>query len=168
MSRLDSVLRRLTAQRACLDLAVTLVRDLPGPIFELGLGNGRTYDHLREACPNREIFVFERQVAAHADSIPDPEHLFEGAIEETLDDVHHRFSGRVVLAHADLGSGQPVRDACTAAMLSTKLGPFMAPGGVVASDQELYLPQAETLALPAGVQPGRYFLYRWPRTPETP
>ena len=165
MSRLDSVLRRLQAQRDCLDLAVRLVRDLPGPVFELGLGNGRTYDHLRERCPERDIFVFDRQVAAHADCIPDAQHFFEGSIEETLDSAHRRFAGHVALVHADLGSGQPVRDACTAAMLSTKLGWFMAPGGVIASDQELYLSAAEAVALPAGVPPGRYFLYRWRATP---
>jgi len=164
VSRLESVLRRLQAQRDCLDLAVRLVRDLPGPVFELGLGNGRTFDHLRERCPEREIFVFERQVAAHPDSVPDRAHLIEGPLEETLDGVHHRFAGRVALAHADLGSGQAVRDACTAAMLSTKLAWFMAPGGVVASDQELYLPAVESLALPDGVPAGRYYLSRWPRT----
>src|SRR3546814_8995691 len=89
-----------------------------------------TYDHLREACPDREIYVFDRQVAAHADCIPDAEHLFEGPIEDTLDRVHDRFAGSVALAHADLCSGHAARDACTAAMLSTKLGWFMAPGGV--------------------------------------
>jgi len=161
VSRLESVLRRLQAQRDCLDRAVRLVRELPGPVFELGLGNGRTFDHLREQCPDREIYVFERQVAAHPDSTPDRAHLFEGAIEETLDAVHDRFAGRVALAHADLGSGQAVRDACTAAMLSTKLAWFMAPGGVIVSDQELYMPSAESLTLPPEVPPGRYFLYRW-------
>src|SRR3546814_13350927 len=74
------------------------------------------------------------------------------SVEDTLDQVHGRFAGRVVLAHADLGSGQPACDACTAAMLSSKLAWFMAPGGVIASDQELYLPAAESLALPAEVQ----------------
>ncbi|MBM3542582.1 MAG: hypothetical protein FJX51_11085, partial [Alphaproteobacteria bacterium] len=67
MSRLDSFIRRLQAQRACLDHAAMLVRDLPGPVLEFGLGNGRTYDHLRETFPGREIFAFDRQVAAHPD-----------------------------------------------------------------------------------------------------
>ncbi|MCH8923260.1 MAG: hypothetical protein IIA67_08960, partial [Planctomycetes bacterium] len=71
MSRLDINIRRLEAQRACLNLAAEMIRDLPGPVFELGLGNGRTYDHLRAALPEREIFVFEREVAAHPDCIPD-------------------------------------------------------------------------------------------------
>lgn len=159
MSRLDSVLRRLQAQRDCLNLAIRLVRDLPGPVFELGLGNGRTYDHLRESCPDREIFVFERRVSAHVDCIPDAEHLFEGEIEETLDGALSRFAGTVALAHADLGSGHAVRDACTAAMISTKLTWFLAPGGIIVSDQELYLPTAEAVALPPGVQAGRYFMY---------
>ncbi len=165
MSRLDSFLRRLIAQRDCLNLAAELIHGLPGPVFELGLGNGRTYDHLREICPEREIFVFERRVSAHPDCIPDPEHLFEGLLEDRLSELQVRFAGRVALVHADLGSGHPDQDARTAAMISAGLPPFMCAGGVIVSDQELTLPAAETLPLPAAVQPGRYFLYRWPRVP---
>jgi hypothetical protein len=65
MSRLDSFIRRVQAQRACLDRAAELIADVPGPVLELGLGNGRTYDHLREQLPARRIFVFERLVQAH-------------------------------------------------------------------------------------------------------
>lgn len=162
MSRLDSFLRRLQAQRDCLNHAVALVRGLPGAVFELGLGNGRTYDHLRENCRDREIFVFERAVRAHSDCIPDPEHLFEGPVDATLAAVRDRFAGRVALVHADLGSGRADVDARTAASISAALPPLMAAGGIVVSDQELSLPGAEILALPAGVQPGRYFMYRFP------
>ena len=31
-----------------------------GPVIELGLGNGRTYDHLRERLPGRRIIAFDR------------------------------------------------------------------------------------------------------------
>ncbi|MHA1546704.1 MAG: class I SAM-dependent methyltransferase, partial [Alphaproteobacteria bacterium] len=65
MSRLDSVIRRLTAQRSCLDQAAKMIGTVPGIVVELGLGNGRTFDHVREILPEREIFVFERQVKAH-------------------------------------------------------------------------------------------------------
>ena len=58
MSRLDSMIRRLTAQRICIDLALDFISDVDGPVLELGLGNGRTYDHLREHSEGREIFVF--------------------------------------------------------------------------------------------------------------
>ncbi len=84
MSRLDSVIRRLRAQRACLQRAAEMIRDLPGPVLELGLGNGRTYDHLRQTLPDREIFVFEREVAADPDCVPDAAHLLLGDIRETL------------------------------------------------------------------------------------
>lgn len=162
MSRLDSFLRRLLAQRGCLDAAVAQVGDRAGPVFELGLGNGRTYDHLRELCPGREIFVFERRVCAHPDCIPDAEHLFEGELADTLAAAEPRFAGKIVLIHADLGSGQAEQDARTAALVSARLPAFLAPGAVIVSDQKLSLPMAEALPLPADVQPGRYFMYRWP------
>lgn len=162
MSRLDSFLRRIQAQRDCLDAAVALVAEVPGPVFELGLGNGRTYDHLRQACPGREIYVFERQVSAHPDCIPDAEHLFEGDIAETLAAAGTRFAGTVALVHADLGSGDAARDAETSAMVSARLPTVLAPGAVIVSDQQLMLPKAENLPLPEGVQQGRYFMYLWP------
>jgi len=162
VSRLDSFLRRLQAQRDCLNLALAMIAKVPGPLFELGLGNGRTYDHLRAACPEREVFVFERQVSAHPDCVPDAEHLFEGDIAETLEAAADRFAGSVALAHADLGSGDPQRDAETAAMISARIPAVMAPGGIIVSDQELSLPRAAPLALPPDVQPGRYFMYLWP------
>ncbi len=163
MSRLDSFLRRLQAQRDCLNWAVDMVAKVPGPLFELGLGNGRTYDHLRSICPDREIFVFERSVSAHPDCVPDAAHLFEGLIDDTLDAVQDRFAASVSMAHVDLGSGHPDIDTKTAATVSARLPALMAPGGVIISDQELNLPEAEALPLPAGVQERRYFMYRWPQ-----
>ena len=67
MSRLDSFINRVTAQRATLNWVAPLVRAMTGPVLELGLGNGRTYSHLRELFPERDIWVFEFQVAAHPD-----------------------------------------------------------------------------------------------------
>jgi len=160
VSRLDSFIRRLEAQRACIDAAVDLVGALPGPVFELGLGNGRTFDHLRTRCPGREIFVFERKVAAHPDCIPDADHLFEGPLEATLEGAVERFHGRIALIHADLGSGRPDHDARLSAFVARQLPLLLASGGVVASDQDVVWPQAEVIALPEGVRPGRYYLFR--------
>ncbi len=53
-----------------------------GPILEVGLGNGRTYDHLRDLFPRRDIYVFERQVAAHPDCVPPDDRLFLGEARE--------------------------------------------------------------------------------------
>lgn len=160
MSRLDSAIRRLQAQRACLDAAGHAVAGVPGVLFELGLGNGRTYDHLRELCPGREIFVFERQVAAHPDCVPDAAHLYLGDVLATLPRAGERFAGAVALLHADIGTGDAARNARLAAAIQPYLPRLLAPGGVAITDQEMPWPAAEQLRLPDGVAPGRYFLYR--------
>ena len=159
MTRLDSAIRRLEAQRACLDYAARLVEMVPGPILELGLGNGRTFDHLRERLPGREIFVFERSVAAHPDCVPDPAHLILGDLRDTLPKAAARLAG-AALVHADIGSGDTDATAELAGFLGPCLGDLMAPGGIVASDQRLASTRLRELPLPEGLQPGRYFLYR--------
>jgi hypothetical protein len=162
MSRLDSAIRRLQAQRACLDLAVHAVRAVPGVVAELGLGNGRTYDHLRERCPERTIYVFDRQVAAHPDCIPPDDRLFLGDFRETLPRALATFRARVALLHLDIGTGEAARNADLARALTPYVGSLLAPGGIALSDQELSWPEAEQVALPDGVAPGRSFLYRQP------
>ncbi len=160
MSRLDSVIRRLRAQRACLRRAAEMIRDLPGPVLELGLGNGRTYDHLLETCPDREIFVFEREVAADPDCVPDAGHLLLGDIHETLPAAVARFGPSVALVHSDLGTGDAEMNGRIAAFLALRLPGLLRPGGVVISDQEMSLAGAVALPLPEGVGPGRYFMCR--------
>ncbi len=160
MSRLDINIRRLQAQRACLNLAAEMIRDLPGPVFELGLGNGRTYDHLRAALPEREIFVFEREVAAHPDCIPDQAHLYRGDFQDTLPAAAERFRGRVALVHADVGSANLERDARLAAFIAGELPGLLAPGAVVAADRDMAFAGAESLGLPRELEPGVYFMYR--------
>jgi hypothetical protein len=160
MSRLDAFIRRLEAQRACLGLAAELITGVPGPVLELGLGNGRTYDHLRELMPDREIFVFERQPMAHPDSMPDADHLIVGDLYDTLPDARRLAPDGAALVHSDIGTGEAARNARLAAWLAGVLPPLMAPGGVVASDQLLEHPDLEPLPLPPEVPARRYFLYR--------
>ncbi len=160
MSRLDSVIRRLEAQRACLNLVAEEIRDLPGPVLELGLGNGRTYDHLRETLPDREIFVFERAVAADLDCVPDATHLLLGDIHQTLPAAVARFGPSVALVHSDLGTGDTEQNGRLAAFLAARLPDLLRPGGVVISDQDVSLEGAVALPLPEGVSLGRYFICR--------
>jgi hypothetical protein len=160
MSRLDSVIRRLRAQRACLRRGAEMIRDLPGPVLELGLGNGRTYDHLRETFPDREIFVFEREVAADPDCLPDAAHLLLGDIHETLPAAVARFGPSVALVHSDLGTGDSELNGRLAAFLAARLPGLLRPGGVVISDQDVSPAGAVALPLPEGVRPGRYFMSR--------
>ena len=165
MSRLDVNIRRLKAQRACLNLAAEAIREVPGPVFELGLGNGRTYDHLREILPGREIFVFDREVAAHPDCIPDEAHLFLGDFHDTLPRAAERFAGRVALVHADVGTANPERDARLAAFIAEYVPAVLRPGGLIAADRDVAFARAAPVPLPEGVAPGVYFMYR--RRPES-
>ncbi len=164
MSRLDSFIRRLEAQRACLDHACHAIAGTPGPVFELGLGNGRTYDHLRSrlAAPEERwpIYVFERKVAAHPDCIPPDDRLYLGDFRETLPRAARDFAGQVVLVHADMGSGDAAANAELAAFVSSALPAALAPGALVLSDQALSLENGQVEALPEGVPEGRYHLYR--------
>jgi hypothetical protein len=160
MSRLDSFIRRLGAQRACLDRAAELVRPINGYVLELGLGNGRTYDHLRSLFPDRDIFVFERRVAAHPDCVPPPERLILGDMRETLVAARERFGRRVACAHFDVGTGDAAANLALAAELAPKIIPLLCRGAVLVSDPEIDSAELETLPLPDGVAPGRYHLYR--------
>jgi predicted O-methyltransferase YrrM len=160
VSRLESFIRRLQAQQACLDHAVGLIRDVPGPVLELGLGNGRTYDHLRERLPQREIYVCERQVAAHPDCIPPARFLILGDVRETLPTARARIGDAVALIHADLGSGDAEANRRQAVELAPLIAGMLRPGGIVVSDQALKTPHLRPQDLPPGVKPGRYFLYR--------
>lgn len=162
MSRLDSAIRRLTAQRDCLDIAAGLIRDVPGPVLELGLGNGRTYDHLRSLLPGREIFVFDRRVAAHPDCIPDDDHMVVGDVMQTLSDALNRIGDRAAMVHSDIGSGDKAESQRRANALAPLIEPLLAPGAIVVSDQNMAVAGWLDLALPQGIAPGRYHMYRAP------
>ncbi|HVC50833.1 MAG TPA: class I SAM-dependent methyltransferase [Stellaceae bacterium] len=160
MSRLDSFIRRLEAQRACLGQAATLIAGIDGDVLELGLGNGRTYDHLREILPGRDIYVCEREVAAHPDSVPPADRLILGDMRETLAAARPWLAGRVALAHCDAGTGDATANRELAATLLPLILPLLCAGGVLVSDPVMDAAELESLVLPDGVAPGRYHLYR--------
>ena len=160
MSRLDSFIRRLTAQRDCLDVAARLMEAVPGPVLELGLGNGRSYDHLRSLFPARDIFVFDRQVAAHPDCRPDERHMILGDFAATLPAALSRTGAPAALIHCDVGSGEVEANKRLAALLAPLLVPLAASGAVILADQEMQVVGWQPLALPPAVKPGRYFMWR--------
>ncbi|MBT3703555.1 MAG: hypothetical protein HOE62_20925 [Alphaproteobacteria bacterium] len=160
MSRLDSAIRRLEAQRDCLALAADMIKSVTGPVLELGLGNGRTYDHLRAILPDREIFVFDRQFAAHPDCLPDEAHAFLGDFSDTLPSALDRTGDLAALAHCDTGSGDKAATSAQAATLVDPVNKLVCSGGAIVSDQEFSCPDWIAVELPQGVVSGRYFIYR--------
>jgi S-adenosyl-L-methionine methyltransferase len=160
VSRLDSFIRRLQAQRACLNLAADLIRELEGEILELGLGNGRTYDHLRQLFPDRKIYVCERRVAAHPDCVPPAELLLLGDMRDTLQKARKLLGGRVALAHLDPATGDVAASRALAAEVAPLIVPLLRPGGVLVSESAIAWQGLSPMALPGGLAPGRYNLYR--------
>lgn len=159
MSRLDSMLRRLAAQRDALNWAAQQVATVSGDVLELGLGNGRTYDHLREILPERRIRVIEREVQAHHSCIPPGADLLLGEAVPMLTQLS-RDGASIALAHYDLGFGVEDLDVAEAARLSPLLIAVMRPGGIVVSGQPLVgLPRLPDLP---SIGKDRYFLYRKP------
>ncbi|MFO1048978.1 MAG: class I SAM-dependent methyltransferase [Geminicoccaceae bacterium] len=160
MSRLDSFIRRMEAQRDLLNATPALIDGIAGPILELGLGNGRTYDHLRGLFPDREIFVFERQLAAHPDCVPKAPYLIVGDIRATLPRALERLPGPAALVHNDIGTGDAIANAEIASWLADELPLVVVSGGVVLSDQPLEHGALARLPMPATLPAERYFLYR--------
>jgi len=158
LSRLDENILRMVGCRDCLNRAAEMVRGLPGPVFELGLGNGRSYDHLRRLFPERDIYVFERRIAAHPDCVPDDAHLFLGDIGETLPAAAQRFARQGALLHADVGGADPDVNDRLAALVARFIPELLRPEGVAVTS--VACPGLEPAERPAGVNPKSYFMYR--------
>ena len=157
MSRLDSVIRRLTAQRDCLGWAVANAPK--GAVLDLGLGNGRTYHHLREIAPERDVYVIDRRMAAHPSSVPPPEFFLEGEAEPMMESLAGRIGNGIALAHYDLGNGVPENDVPLAKAIAALLPTVLTDGAIIVANAEL--DGFEQLPTPDGVAEGRYFIQRY-------
>jgi hypothetical protein len=160
MNRLDRMIARLTAQRACLAHAAALISDLPGPVLEIGFGKGRTYSFLREILADREIYAFDIDGAPQTDWGPDAAHFFAGDFRETFPHVLDRTGAPAALAHCDIGSEDAARDAALVAWMREALPPLLAPGAIVVADRDLDLKGAERLTVPREAGDWPYFIFR--------
>lgn len=160
MSRLDSFIRRVTAQRDCLNHAADLAQGKQGTVLELGLGNGRTYDHLRKLFDVDDIFVFDRHVKAHPDCIPDDEHMIIGDFVETLQQVKTVLPYKAKVVHCDIGSGDKAASVSLADKLAEFLPDLLQEEAIIISDQPFTISQWTALPLPAGIVEGRYYIYK--------
>jgi hypothetical protein len=160
MSRLDSFIARMQAQRDCLNSLKPAVDALSGPILEVGLGNGRTYDHLRDLFPGRDIYVFERMVAAHPDCIPPDARLFLGEARESIPRAAQQLGAVAALIHTDLGTGDHAANVEMGKWLGPALDALAAKGCWILANQPLAVARWQRQPEPPGVPKDRYFLYK--------
>lgn len=160
MSRLDSFIRRMQAQRLVLDWAAAEIAGHPGLVLELGLGNGRTYDHLREILPRREIYAFDFAAKANPRSLPAPDRLVLGDMRRTLPAFAAAHGRAAMLIHVDATTGQAERDSVELAWLPGHVVELAADGALVVSGWPLGHEALLPVVLPAEVPEGRYFAYR--------
>ena len=160
MSRLNSVIRRLSAQVDGLEWSLDHIKDIPGDVLEIGLGNGRTYDHLRELIKDqRRIWVIDRGLNCHHSCIPPEGDFLQGEADDMLERLAAQGT-RLALAHYDLGHGDNAHDQAESARISPLVAQIMQPGGIIVSGQPFVgIPE---LRGPQSVAVGRYFFYRMP------
>ena len=159
MSRLESMHRRLSAQIDGLNWAMEQTSDLTGDMLEIGLGNGRTYDHLRSYGAGRRIWVIDRALNCHPSCVPPKPDFLEGEASDMLRNLGTRGT-RIALAHYELGIGVDEQDEAEARALSHLLVPLIVPGGIIVSQQPIDgIPQVRG---PETVAETRYLFYRAP------
>ena len=170
MSRLDFHIEQKIAQRDSIDVAARELADRPGWIVEFGLGRGRSYSHLAERFPEREIYAFDRELATNPGWGPPPERVVVGDLATVLADpaVQARFRNRVILAHLDLAWGDST-DTRLHRLVVERSRAWLLPGAFVLSDRAVPLDPAWGLVpilAPDGVgHAHRFHRYRSPPAP---
>jgi hypothetical protein len=156
MSRLESFRRRLTAQIDGINWAIEQTRDIQGDILEMGLGNGRTYDHLRENA-DRRIWVIDRVLQCHPSCVPPEEDFLLGEADDTLAELAKN-NAQIAFANYDFGFGVKEKDVEEGGRLSPLIKAVMVPGGMVVSQQPLI--GFTQISGPDTIVGDRYHFYR--------
>jgi hypothetical protein len=150
MSRLDFHIEQKIAQRDSIDLAARALAARPGWVVEFGLGRGRSYSHLAERFPGREIYCFDRELATNPGWGPPSDRVVLGDLPTVLAEpaVQARFRGRVILAHLDLAWGDST-DTRLHRLVVERTRDWLLPGAWILSDRAVPLePSWDLLRLP--------------------
>ncbi|WP_420013462.1 class I SAM-dependent methyltransferase [Tateyamaria sp.] len=159
MSRLESMRRRLTAQIDGINWAAGQIDGVAGDVLEMGLGNGRSYDHLRQEIKGRRIWVIDRILKCHPTCVPPEADFLQGEADAMLRNLAQN-GARIALAHYDFGCGIKDLDVEEGAKLSPLIAAVMVPNGLVLSQQPLI--GFEQISGPDTIDPERYLFYRAP------
>ena len=134
-SLLELMIARLTTQRDLLARAADLITDVGGPVLEVGLGKGRTFDHLRRLFPSRRVLAFDRELHALAAGMPASGDFYLGEFTKTLPALD--IGRTAALAHVDFGSPDREHDRRVGMVIAPLVQALVRPGGIVLSDREL-------------------------------
>lgn len=156
MSRLESFRRRLTAQIDGINWAIEQTNETDGDILEMGLGNGRTYDHLREYA-DRRIWVIDRILQCHPSCVPPEADFLLGEADAMLERLADN-GAKIAFAHYDFGFGVKEKDVEEGGRLSPLIKAVMVPGGLVVSQQPLI--GFTQIWGPDSIDRERYLFYR--------
>ena len=137
MSRLEDLAHRFLTQQAALNRAVELIEPMEGIVVELGLGKGRSFDHLRERLPGRDIYVFDHELSCEPELAPPSEFRVFGEITRTLPAFCRQFAARAVLVHSDIGTRHREQDMPLVEFVAESLDILLKQGAVVASDRPM-------------------------------
>lgn len=162
MSRLDAFIRRMEAQRACIELSARLAAALEGPVLELGLGLGRTYDHLLETFPDREVYVVDDHMKPAHGILPKAPLAIKGDVAEVLPRLAEDRGALFAIVHSDLGGSlwdDLTPDVPLMRCLSKWLPRVTVPGAVIISNLPLESSFFAVGELPSGVRKRKIFLY---------
>jgi len=162
---LERMLARLEAQRACLDFAAERIAGLPGPVLELGLGKGRTYDRIRRIMMDRDVFVFDRELHCPAPLRPQSDRLLLGDFRDTLRIAIERLGRVAAMIHADIGSDSHIHDARLARDIGPLIEALVRDGGLVLSDRLIpFSTEWEPLPLPQDAVRTSWPYFIWARS----
>ena len=124
-----------------------------GAVLEFGLGNGRTFDHMRKLLP-------ERDIAAHPDCIPHPAFQFIGDFRDSIPRTIEQLGRSAALAHLDIGTGQKNTSLALASKIAPCMEKLLCANAIVVSDQEVERWRSYKLQSPSGISENRIHLHR--------
>ena len=148
-SRLDSAIAYFKALTQVLDQAAAAASGLEGPILVIGLGNGRSLDHLREKLPGRRFLAYDLEDRAHPRSRPDSRDLFLQSAGSGIEDVLGAPDAPPALIHCDF---RHALDFAAGGFSFQRLAEALCPGGQLS----LEWPEASAPRFPPVLVPARH------------
>ena len=156
-TRLDAMIARLSAQQAHLDDAINHAAHVPGPVLEIGLGKGRTYDHLCARLPHKIVMAFDGSLHAPGEVHPSRERLVLGDFRETLPAAIGKIAPAAII-HADIGSDDRKADFQLVETIAPYLAALLHMDGILLSDRTMPTPALVAVDAPTTCWP--YFRYK--------